>query len=183
MSDNFLIYGSYGYTGDGDRCGEAVARGLRPILAGPDRSGWRGRRPSWACSTWPLAWTTAPTMDWRCNRRGSVLDRAGPFSRTTQPMVDGCLRSRVHYLDITGEIVVFEALAGRGAEAQAAGVMLLPGAGFDVVPSDCPAADQAGACPRPTGWRWASAAWAAASRAGMATTGVESIGLGHLGAT
>jgi short subunit dehydrogenase-like uncharacterized protein len=43
----------------------------------------------------------------------------------------------VHYLDITGEIDVFEALAARDAEARAAGVMLLPGAGFDVVPSDC----------------------------------------------
>jgi short subunit dehydrogenase-like uncharacterized protein len=55
-------------------------------------------------------------------------------------MVDACLRNRVHYLDITGEIAVFEAAARRDAEARSAGVMLLPGAGFDVVPSDCLAA-------------------------------------------
>ena len=52
-------------------------------------------------------------------------------------MADACLEARVHYLDITGEIGVFEMLAARDTEAMAAGVMLLPGAGFDVVPSDC----------------------------------------------
>ena len=48
--------------------------------------------------------------------------------------------NRVHYLDITGEIDVFEALAAGDAEARARGVILLPGVGFDVVPSDCLAA-------------------------------------------
>ncbi len=69
-----------------------------------------------------------------------VLNCAGPFTRTARPMADACLRRRVHYLDITGEISVFEELAGSDAEARAAGVMLMPGAGFDVVPSDCLAA-------------------------------------------
>ncbi len=55
-------------------------------------------------------------------------------------MADACLRNRVHYLDITGEIDVYEALAARGADAKARRVMLLPGVGFDVVPSDCLAA-------------------------------------------
>jgi short subunit dehydrogenase-like uncharacterized protein len=55
-------------------------------------------------------------------------------------MADSCLRGGVHYLDITGETNVFEALAARDGEAKAAGIMLLPGAGFDVVPSDCLAA-------------------------------------------
>ena len=70
----------------------------------------------------------------------AVLNCAGPFSRTARPMAEACLRRGVHYLDVTGEIAVFEELASRDAEAQAAGVMLLPGVGFDVVPSDCLAA-------------------------------------------
>ena len=69
-----------------------------------------------------------------------VLCAAGPFSATSRPVADACLRNRVHYLDITGEIDVFEALAARDVEAKARGVMLLPGVGFDVVPSDCLAA-------------------------------------------
>jgi short subunit dehydrogenase-like uncharacterized protein len=66
-----------------------------------------------------------------------VLNCAGPFQRTFQPVADACLRTGRHYLDITGEIIVFEALAARDADAKGAGVMLLPGIGFDVVPSDC----------------------------------------------
>src|SRR5262249_32881128 len=66
-----------------------------------------------------------------------VLHCAGPFSRTYRAMADACLRTKTHYLDVTGEAVVFEALAARDAEAREAGIMLLPGSGFDVVPSDC----------------------------------------------
>ena len=55
-------------------------------------------------------------------------------------MADACVRTGAHYLDITGEIDVFEGLFARGAEAQRAGVTLMPGVGFDVVPSDCLAA-------------------------------------------
>jgi short subunit dehydrogenase-like uncharacterized protein len=74
-----------------------------------------------------------------------VLHCAGPFVHTWRAVADACLRAGargrpVHYLDITGEIAVFEALAARGPAAAAAGVMLLPGVGFDVVPSDCLAA-------------------------------------------
>ena len=69
-----------------------------------------------------------------------ALNVAGPFSATSRPVADACLRNQIHYLDITGEIEVFEALAARDAEAKARGVMLLPGVGFDVVPSDCLAA-------------------------------------------
>jgi short subunit dehydrogenase-like uncharacterized protein len=69
-----------------------------------------------------------------------VLLCAGPFSATSRPMVDACLRARAHYLDITGEFEVFEAVLERDAEARERGVVLLPGVGFDVVPSDCLAA-------------------------------------------
>ena len=49
-----------------------------------------------------------------------------------RPMADWCLVSGAHYLDITGEIDVFEALFARDAEAKRAGVTLMPGVGFDV---------------------------------------------------
>jgi saccharopine dehydrogenase-like NADP-dependent oxidoreductase len=64
---------------------------------------------------------------------------AGPFARTSRPM-DACLPAGAHHLDIRAEIAVFEALAARDVEAKASGVMLLPGVGVDVVPSDCLAA-------------------------------------------
>jgi short subunit dehydrogenase-like uncharacterized protein len=67
----------------------------------------------------------------------AVLHCAGPFSRTSRLMLEACLRAKAHYLDITGEIPVFERAAARDGDAKGAGVMLLPGCGFDVVPSDC----------------------------------------------
>jgi len=69
-----------------------------------------------------------------------VLHCAGPFSHTWSPMVRACLRAGCHYLDINGELPVFEAIARLAPEARRAGIMLLPGMGFDVVPTDCLAA-------------------------------------------
>jgi len=62
-------------------------------------------------------------------------------------MVDACLRTGTHYLDVTGEIPVIEALAGRNAEARERRTMIMPGVGFDVVPSDCLAAHVAARLP------------------------------------
>src|SRR5208337_918963 len=76
-------------------------------------------------------------IDSALNRVAVVLNCAGPFKYTAGPLVDGCLRCRAHYLDITGEIPVYEALQARDGQAKARGVMLLPGVGFDVVPTDC----------------------------------------------
>lgn len=69
-----------------------------------------------------------------------LLNCAGPFAKTWRPLVDACLETRTHYLDLCAEWAVFEALSSRDAEARARGVMLLPGVGFDVVASDCLAA-------------------------------------------
>ena len=67
-----------------------------------------------------------------------VLNAAGPFSATARPIAT--VLARPALFDITGEIDVFEGLFARDAEAQRAGVTLMPGVGFDVVPSDCLAA-------------------------------------------
>jgi short subunit dehydrogenase-like uncharacterized protein len=90
-------------------------------------------------------------------------------------MADGCLRAGIHYLDITGEIAVFEALAARDAEAKAKGVMLLPGVGFDVVPSDCLAAHLARRLPTATRLALGFQTLGGMSR-GTATTMIESGG-------
>lgn len=135
----WVLYGANGYTGE-LTARLAVAAGMQPILAGRDAGGVGA-----LANTLGLEARTAPLADAKALDRvlagvKAVLHCAGPFAHTSQPMADACLRNGVHYLDITGEISVFEALAARYAEAKAAGVMLLPGVGFDVVPSDCLAA-------------------------------------------
>ena len=69
-----------------------------------------------------------------------VLHCAGPFSATSRPMLDACVRARAHYLDITGEYKLFEANADRDAELKRAGIMAMSGVALDIVPSDCLAA-------------------------------------------
>jgi short subunit dehydrogenase-like uncharacterized protein len=138
MSD-FLIYGATGYTGT-LVAREATRRGLRPTLAGrsPEKLAPLAGELGLEHRAFPLDPPTGVHDGIR--RIHTLLNCAGPFSRTAGPLADACLTAGVNYLDITGEAAVFEALAGKGAEAKAAGVVLLPGVGFDVVPSDCLAA-------------------------------------------
>jgi short subunit dehydrogenase-like uncharacterized protein len=135
----FLIYGANGYTGE-LIAREAVARGHRPILAGRNAMALAalGGELGQEQRVFPLDVPEATEAN--LHDVSVVVHCAGPFAHTSQPMADACLHTGVHYLDITGEVSVFEALAARDAEARHAGVMLLPGAGFDVVPSDCLAA-------------------------------------------
>lgn len=68
-----------------------------------------------------------------------VLNCAGPFSRTATPLVMACLRSRTHYLDLAGEVDEHLALEARDDEARQAGVILMPGVGFGIVPTEAAA--------------------------------------------
>lgn len=81
---------------------------------------------------------------------GLVLHCAGPFSATAAPMMAACLATRAHYLDITGEISVFEHARTLDAAARTAGIVVCPGVGFDVIPTDCVAAALKAALPDAT---------------------------------
>ncbi|KJH72737.1 saccharopine dehydrogenase family protein [Aliterella atlantica] len=139
MSAKFLLYGANGYTGN-LIARLAVERGLRPILAArkPEKIAPFASELGLDYRAFALDDETA--IDAALADITVVLHCAGPFSQTSAPMVASCLRTQTHYLDITGEVAVFEEVASQDTAAKAAGVMLLPGVGFDVVPSDCLAA-------------------------------------------
>jgi saccharopine dehydrogenase (NAD+, L-lysine-forming) len=135
MAGRWLIYGANGYTGR-LVVERAVALGLKPVVAG---------RKENAIGPWafPLgleyrifSLDDPDDLDEGLKGIDAVLHCAGPFSATSEPMLDACIRNKVHYLDITGEISVFEAIVARDAELKAAGVTAIPGVGFDVVPTD-----------------------------------------------
>lgn len=139
MPGSLMIYGATGYTGR--RIAEAaVARGLRPVLAGRNADTLRGPAQLLGCEA--RAFSLGAAADTAPQLAGvrAVLHCAGPFSATGVPMMEACLAARVHYLDITGEIDVIEAAASRHARAAEAGIAIIPAVGFDVVPSDCLAA-------------------------------------------
>jgi short subunit dehydrogenase-like uncharacterized protein len=169
-----LIYGSTGYTGR-LIVAEALARGLRPILAGRNGAAVREQAESLGLA-WRVASSDDPkALDAALVGATVVLHCAGPFAHTWRAMSDACLRNRAHYLDITGEILVFEALSRRDAEARAVGIMLLPGVGFDVVPSDCLAAHLAHRLPNAEHLSLAFRALGGTSRGTLATM-IENLG-------
>jgi short subunit dehydrogenase-like uncharacterized protein len=136
LTTPFLLYGSYGYTG-ALIADLAVKRGMRPILSGRDLIRLKTQADGLGLEYRPISLDDHVSLEVALKEVPLVLNCAGPFHRTFQPMTEACLQLGKHYLDITGEIVVFEALAGRNGDARQAGVMLLPGVGFDIVPSDC----------------------------------------------
>ena len=131
-----LIYGANGYTGE-LVAREAVGRGLRPTLAGRNAGALERLSGELDLPYRAFSLGDPGTIASAIRDCGAVLHCAGPFVHTSRPMVDACLATGVHYLDITGEIGVFESIHSRSAAAKAAGVVLLPGVGFDVVPTDC----------------------------------------------
>jgi short subunit dehydrogenase-like uncharacterized protein len=139
MTAQVLIYGATGYTGK-LIARQAREQGLRPLLAGRDPTRLRLLAETLGCEyqAFPVHETHAALEA----RRDIVvvLNAAGPFSATAPALADACLRTGTHYLDVSGEIPAFAALAHRDAEARSRNVMLMPGVGFAVVPSDCLAA-------------------------------------------
>ncbi len=136
---NFLIYGSYGYTGQLilDR---ASKEGLRPVLAGRNEKKLRAQAETHNLEYRLFSLNETSKLDSALSEVDAVLHCAGPFVHTFRQMAEACLRTKRHYVDISGEIPGFEALAAMDRQAKEAAIMLLPGAGFDVVPSDCLAA-------------------------------------------
>lgn len=142
----WMVYGANGYTGR--LIAElAVQRGERPILAG--RSHEKVEPIAAALGLEHRAFDLSQARA-HLEDVDAVVHCAGPFAHTSTAMVDACLRTRTHYLDITGEIDVFESIGLRDIDARKAGIVLLPGAGFDVVPTDCLAAILKNALPSAT---------------------------------
>jgi short subunit dehydrogenase-like uncharacterized protein len=151
-----MIYGATGYTGRLAARG-ALERGLLPVLCGRSESKLAAVSRELGLGYRVARLEDAESLDAALHDVDAVLHTAGPFSHTWRPMAEACLRTRTHYLDISGEIPVIESLRLRDAEARERGVMLMPAVGFDVVPSDCLGAHLArrlpGACRLRFGYR------------------------------
>jgi short subunit dehydrogenase-like uncharacterized protein len=134
--ETFLIYGANGYTGE-LIVRFAVERGMKPILAGRNAEKIAELAKKFSLDFRVFALEETEKLESALRETAFVLHCAGPFSITSKLMVEACIRTGKHYLDITGEIAVFEAMAGLNERAKAANMMIMPGVGFDVVPSDC----------------------------------------------
>ncbi len=136
---NWMIYGCYGYTGS-LVAEEAVARGLRPVLAGRNRGKVEEMAKRFGLESRCFQTDSPETAVSGLKGISVLLNCAGPFAVTGPPMARSCMKVGSHYLDITGEIEVLEHLHGMDELAKRSGVVLCPGVGFDVIPTDCLAA-------------------------------------------
>ena len=136
MPASLLIYGATGFVGD-HITRVAAKTGMKPIVAGRDAVKLAKLAAELGVESRAFALQDRAAVERGLDGVSVLLNCAGPFTNTAGPLVEACLARRAHYLDITGEIPVYEALQARDAEAAARGSMLLPGVGFDVAPTDC----------------------------------------------
>lgn len=131
-----LLYGANGYTG---RLIASIAHqyGISPILAGRKETEIAKLAAELNLKHRVLDLGDTSSLDQLLREVDVVLHAAGPFRHTARQMMEACIRTGTHYLDITGEISVFELGKSMGEAAKAAGIMIMPGVGFDVVPTDC----------------------------------------------
>ena len=135
-SHQFLLYGANGYTG------RLIARfahlyGLSPILAGRSGEVLKVMAKQLNLPFKIIELDDEQALIAALQEVKVVLHAAGPFEHTARKMADACLKSGTHYLDINGDISVFEMLKAYHQQAVEAGIMIMPGVGFDVVPTDC----------------------------------------------
>lgn len=131
-----MLFGAYGYSGR-LILEEAYKRGHRPVIAGRNE-----KKLSYIAEQYGLEKRVFSLNDRERLKKALedvplLLNAAGPFIYTFEPLCSACIETGKHYIDITGEIPVFERAFTMDKEAQKRRVCVLPGAGFDVVPTDC----------------------------------------------
>lgn len=133
---NWLLYGATGYTGK-LIVEEALRRGHRPLLSGRSAEKLQALAAPNGLEWQAVSLDDTPALDSLLENKSLVVHAAGPYMYTARPMQEACLRKGVHYIDITGEIPVFEQTFALDQQARERGIVLISGAGLDVVPTDC----------------------------------------------
>jgi short subunit dehydrogenase-like uncharacterized protein len=174
MSGKILVYGSYGYVGD------LIARfakedGVEVVLSGRNSERLREQAERHGFDFVPADLSDPESIRNALRDADVVIHCAGPFCHTYEAMARACLDTHTHYIDITGESEVFEGLWAMDEEARRANIMLLPGTGFDVIPSDCLAAHLKSRCPEATHLELAFRGEGGGISHGTATTMLETM--------
>jgi short subunit dehydrogenase-like uncharacterized protein len=163
-----LLYGAYGYTGR-LTAELAATKKLDIVLAGRNKDALAALGDRLNLPTRVVGLNDAKQLSEALKDIACVVHMAGPFAATSAPMLSACVATKTNYVDITGEIDVFEAMWSREEEIRQAGITAVPGAGFDVVPTDCLAAYVSNKLERPVSLIMALRAIQSASQGTMRT--------------
>lgn len=175
--NKIIIYGAYGYTGS--LIVEACKRkNLDVLLSGRNKAKLEKQSEE---SGYPYSAVSLDNLEGLEKLLAGakvIIHCAGPFQHTANAIANVCLKTGVHYTDITGEISVFESLAKLDTQAKEKGIMIMPGTGFDVVPSDCLAVHLKNKLPTATHLQLAFASTGAGPSRGTTKTSIEGLGYG-----
>ncbi len=173
----FLLYGANGYTA-GLVIEFANAYGLEPVLAGRNAAKIEKLAKVHSLTFEVFSLDHLDEIEDKIKSYDLVLHCAGPFIHTAKNMMHACINTQTHYLDITGEIEVFELGQSLSEAAKNSNITLIPGTGFDVVPTDCLAAYLKEKMPDATHLALGIGSEGAVVSHGTAKTVVENIGHG-----
>lgn len=136
--DRLMIYGAAGYTGR-MATANAQAAGVDVVLAGRprDEGKLRALAAEMGAEYRLFAVDDVPARERALSGIAVLLNCAGPFMRTAEPLIQACLAAGTHYLDIAAELDSYRLAERYDQAAQSAGIMLLPGSGGSVAMLGC----------------------------------------------
>jgi short subunit dehydrogenase-like uncharacterized protein len=130
-----LIYGATGHTGQ-LLAARAREIGLRVVLAARERSRLEAVAGTSGEKLIVVDLQDPDRLDDAVKQAKVVINAAGPFGDTVEPILRSCLRAGTHYLDVSGELHGFMTAASFDHEARRRGIMVMPGAGFGIIATD-----------------------------------------------
>ena len=179
MKNQVVVYGSYGYTGR-LIVEECLKKKFTVTLSGRNEALLKQQSDSTGLPYTPVDIDSPQDLDKLLENALVVIHCGGPFKFTAKQMVEACLRTKTHYTDITGEYMVFEMLAGLSDQAKQKEIMIMPGTGFDVVPSDCLALHLKNKLPTATHLQLAFISTGGGLSRGTARSTLEGFGYGSM---
>jgi short subunit dehydrogenase-like uncharacterized protein len=132
----WIIYGAYGYTGK-LIIREAINRKFKPVLAGRSPEKLKRLAEDMNLEYIHFELSDSEEINNIISDFKIIFNAAGPFIYTSAPLVQACLKAGVNYLDITGEVPVFEQNFKYNDRAIEKEIAIISGVGFDVIPTDC----------------------------------------------
>ncbi|WP_337968713.1 saccharopine dehydrogenase NADP-binding domain-containing protein [uncultured Flavobacterium sp.] len=131
MENKIVIYGAYGHTGK-FLVAQLYQQGFKPVLSGRDADKLNALSKDYPDLITKVADINQPeTLDKAFADAEIIVNCAGPFLDTAEPIIQSTLRLGKHYLDVSAEqkavLDIFEQFS---EQAKIANVIIIPAAAF-----------------------------------------------------
>ncbi len=139
MQKKWMIYGAYGFTGS-LLAKIAADKGFKPVLAGRDALKTKRLALSLGLDFKVFSLDEDSIIEKNLKDIDLLYNLAGPYCKTAPTMVEACLRTKTHYMDLTGDIEIYDFLYSLDKVAIENEILIMPGVGFNVIATECVAA-------------------------------------------